>query len=65
MSFLPYLTLHMQQLGLAVEQIAIIYAVLPIASLLGPPIAGKIISFYLVNRIFLKNIYLFLLIYPS
>ena len=41
MSFLPYLTLHMQQLGMTMEEIAVIYAVLPLASLLGPPIMGK------------------------
>ncbi|KAK7080308.1 hypothetical protein SK128_013082, partial [Halocaridina rubra] len=39
-SFLPFLTLHMQQLGITVREIAIIYAFLPIASLLGPPTSG-------------------------
>lgn len=39
--FLPYLTLHMQTLGITVKEIAVIYAFLPIASLLGPPISGK------------------------
>ncbi|XP_063588956.1 major facilitator superfamily domain-containing protein 6-like [Penaeus indicus] len=40
--FLPYLTLHMQTLGITVKEIAVIYAFLPIASLLGPPISGII-----------------------
>ncbi|XP_076032426.1 major facilitator superfamily domain-containing protein 6-like [Oratosquilla oratoria] len=39
-AYLPFLTLHMQSLGITVEEIAIIYAVLPVSSLLGPPIAG-------------------------
>ncbi|CAL4114181.1 unnamed protein product, partial [Meganyctiphanes norvegica] len=39
-AFLPYLTLHMQEIGLTYEQIGIIYAVLPVSSLMGPPIAG-------------------------
>nr|XP_053646239.1 uncharacterized protein LOC128698164 [Cherax quadricarinatus] len=41
-SFLPYLTLHMQQLGLSVMEIATIYTVLPVASILGPPISGLV-----------------------
>ncbi|XP_042878928.1 major facilitator superfamily domain-containing protein 6-like [Penaeus japonicus] len=41
-AFLPYLTLHMQTLGITVKEIAVIYAFLPIASLLGPPISGII-----------------------
>ncbi|XP_047496052.1 major facilitator superfamily domain-containing protein 6-A-like isoform X1 [Penaeus chinensis] len=40
--FLPYLTLHMQTLGITVKEIAVIYAFLPIASLLGPPLSGII-----------------------
>ncbi|XP_064096935.1 major facilitator superfamily domain-containing protein 6-like [Macrobrachium nipponense] len=42
MGFLPFLTLHMQQLGITVKEIAIVYAFLPIASLLGPPTSGII-----------------------
>ncbi|KAK7067024.1 hypothetical protein SK128_018617 [Halocaridina rubra] len=41
-AFVPYLVLHMQQLGITLEEIAIMYAVLPIASLLGPPITGLV-----------------------
>lgn len=40
-SFLPYLTLHMREIGLKIEEIAIIYAVLPVASILGPTISGN------------------------
>ncbi|CAG0887735.1 unnamed protein product [Darwinula stevensoni] len=40
-SLLPYLTIHMKQLGMSYEQIAIIYAVLPFTSFLGPPITGE------------------------
>ena len=38
---LPYITLHMLQIGITIEEVGIIYAVLPFASCLGPPIAGK------------------------
>ncbi|XP_064113349.1 uncharacterized protein LOC135219996 isoform X1 [Macrobrachium nipponense] len=41
-AFLPYLVLHMQQLGITVEEIATMYAVLPLASLIGPPITGLV-----------------------
>lgn len=37
---LPYLTVHMRQIGITVEETAIIYAVLPIVGFLGPPTAG-------------------------
>lgn len=39
---LPYMTLHMKQLGLTVFEMTIIYAVLPMIQLLGTPIAGFI-----------------------
>ncbi|XP_047486779.1 uncharacterized protein LOC125037619 [Penaeus chinensis] len=58
-AFIPYLTLHMQQLGLNVEEIAIMYAVLPIASLLGPPATGMIADkFGKYNVMFIINIIL-------
>lgn len=41
-AFFPYLTLHMQQLGITVKEIAIIYAILPVGSILGPPLSGMI-----------------------
>ncbi|RWS05228.1 Major facilitator superfamily domain-containing protein 6-like protein, partial [Dinothrombium tinctorium] len=34
----PYFTIHMRQLGLSVEETAIIISTLPIASVLGPPV---------------------------
>ncbi|KAK4009736.1 major facilitator superfamily domain-containing protein 6 [Daphnia magna] len=39
---LPYITLHMLQIGVTIEEVGIIYAVLPFASCLGPPVAGMI-----------------------
>ena len=38
---LPYITLHMRQVGITIEEVGIIYAVLPFASCLGPPTAGE------------------------
>ena len=38
---LPYITLHMIQVGITIEEVGIIYAILPFASCLGPPLAGK------------------------
>lgn len=37
---LPYMTLHMKQLGLTMVEMTAIYAILPIIQLLGTPIAG-------------------------
>lgn len=37
---LPFLTVHMRQLGLSVEETAIIYTIIPFAQLLGPHVAG-------------------------
>ena len=42
-SLLPYLTIHMQSIGLTIEEIAIIYLALPFTTFLSPPITGKII----------------------
>lgn len=39
--FMPYITLHMVQIGLSIEEVAIIYAILPFVSCLGSPTAGK------------------------
>ncbi|KAK7068369.1 hypothetical protein SK128_017573, partial [Halocaridina rubra] len=41
-AILPYLTLHMRELGLSMQQIGIIYAFLPIVSILGPPLSGLV-----------------------
>lgn len=37
---LPYMTLHMKQLGLTMFEMTLVYAILPIIQLLGTPIAG-------------------------
>ncbi|XP_071527991.1 major facilitator superfamily domain-containing protein 6-like [Panulirus ornatus] len=39
-SILLYLTLHMKQLGITVTEISTIYAILYVASIIGPPISG-------------------------
>uniref|UniRef100_A0A6G1SMC6 Major facilitator superfamily domain-containing protein 6 n=1 Tax=Aceria tosichella TaxID=561515 RepID=A0A6G1SMC6_9ACAR len=39
---LPYMTLHMKQLGLNMAEMTAVYAILPIIQLLGTPIAGFI-----------------------
>ena len=39
--YLPYLTLQMQQVGLNIEEIAIIYSVLPFVTCVMPPLAGS------------------------
>lgn len=39
---LPYMTLHMKQLGLTMVEMTAVYAILPIIQLLGTPIAGFI-----------------------
>ncbi|GAB6031019.1 hypothetical protein CHUAL_007837 [Chamberlinius hualienensis] len=39
-SLVPYLVVHMQQIGISVNQTAIIHAMLPIAMFIGPPISG-------------------------
>jgi len=37
----PFYTVHMQQLGLTVKEIALIYTVLPIPAITGPVISGE------------------------
>ncbi len=39
-SILPYLTIHMSDIGIKVEHIAIMYAVLPFAIFMAPPLVG-------------------------
>lgn len=41
---IPYLTVHMQSIGLTVEDIGIIYLLLPLTTFLAPPITGKFIN---------------------
>uniref|UniRef100_A0A1B0AT42 Major facilitator superfamily associated domain-containing protein n=1 Tax=Glossina palpalis gambiensis TaxID=67801 RepID=A0A1B0AT42_9MUSC len=43
-SLLPYLTIHMQSIGLTVEEIAIIYLALPFTTFLSPPITDMIVT---------------------
>ena len=46
---LPYITLHMLQIGITIEEVGIIYAVLPFASCLGPPTAGEFCKSLLIK----------------
>ncbi|KAF2354077.1 Major facilitator superfamily associated domain [Trinorchestia longiramus] len=41
-AFLPYVTLHMKQIGLTNEEVALTYAILPVSSILGPLIGGMV-----------------------
>lgn len=43
-SLLPYLTIHMQSIGITVEEIAIIYLALPFTTFLAPPITGFLVD---------------------
>jgi MFS family permease len=38
----PYLTIHMRELGINVEETAIMSAVTPVVSIVMPPIAGMV-----------------------
>jgi hypothetical protein len=40
-SLIPFLTIHMQSIGLNVEDIAIVYLALPLTTFLAPPVTGK------------------------
>ncbi|KAK2714784.1 major facilitator superfamily domain-containing protein 6-A-like [Artemia franciscana] len=57
-ALLPYLTIHMVEVGLSIEEIGLIYAVLPFASFAGPPIAGMIAD-YIGNYKLVLHISLF------
>merc|ERR1711997_1110057 len=39
-SILPYLTIHMKDIGIKVEHIALMYAILPFTIFLAPPLVG-------------------------
>lgn len=43
-SLLPYLTIHMQSIGLTVEEIAIVYLALPLTTFLSPPVTGYLVD---------------------
>nr|XP_045600592.1 major facilitator superfamily domain-containing protein 6-like [Procambarus clarkii] len=71
-AYLPYLTLHMQVLGLTVKEIAIVYSFLPIASLLGPLTSGlaadalgKYKSVMVVNTVLTIVLHVSLLYVPA
>merc|ERR1719483_895846 len=36
----PYLVIHMRSLGLSVEEVAVVNCVIPVADIIGPPLAG-------------------------
>ena len=36
----PYLVIHMRSLGLSVEEVALVNGVIPVADIVGPPMAG-------------------------
>lgn len=40
-SLLPYLTIHMQSIGLTVPEISFVYLALPFTTFLSPPITGQ------------------------
>lgn len=39
-SLIPYLTIHMQSIGLSVEEIGVVYLALPLTTFLAPPVSG-------------------------
>ncbi|KAB7496862.1 Major facilitator superfamily domain-containing protein 6 [Armadillidium nasatum] len=57
--FLPYLTLHMEVLGIDMDKIALIYAFLPIAAIGGPIISGMIADkFGSYTKVLSANVFL-------
>jgi len=38
----PYLVIHMRSLGLSVEEVAVVNGVIPVADIVGPPLAGLV-----------------------
>lgn len=60
-SLLPYLTIHMQSIGLTVPEISFVYLALPFTTFLSPPITGKsqtTIAFYISFNRILSNVVL-------
>ncbi|XP_065202542.1 uncharacterized protein LOC135832927 [Planococcus citri] len=43
-SLVPFLTIHMQSIGLTVEEIACIYLALPLTTFLAPPVTGFLVD---------------------
>ena len=58
-SILPYLTIHMKDIGISVEHIALMYAVLPFTIFLAPPLVGfmadKLVRFCNLFAFDIKN----------
>ena len=56
-AILPYLTIHMKDLGISDIDVALIYSILPFAVFTGPPIVGffadKLGDYTKVNMIFI------------
>ncbi|XP_066959615.1 major facilitator superfamily domain-containing protein 6-like isoform X1 [Macrobrachium rosenbergii] len=38
----PYLAVHLQSLGFGADEAAVVYAIIPLVSIMGPPVAGAI-----------------------
>jgi hypothetical protein len=47
----PFLTLQMRSLGLTFEDISIMYAFIPLFTLIASPVSGKIFAFVLIARL--------------
>ncbi|XP_044765408.1 uncharacterized protein LOC123321737 [Coccinella septempunctata] len=43
-SLMPYLTIHMQSIGIKMEEIALIYLALPFTTFLAPPVTGYLVD---------------------
>ncbi|XP_046673330.1 uncharacterized protein LOC124362674 isoform X2 [Homalodisca vitripennis] len=43
-SLLPFLTIHMQSIGLTVEEIGVVYLALPLTTFLSPPVTGFLVD---------------------
>ena len=50
-SFIPYLTVHMKDIGITIEDIALIYLILPFANLVSNPLTGKVHSKAITYRV--------------
>jgi len=63
-AFLPFTTLHMQQLGLSTAEIASTYAVLPLPSIAGPMLSGVLADrLNAFKQVFLCNVLLMMLLH--
>jgi len=57
-SLLPYLTIHMQSIGLTVDEISMVYLALPLTTFLSPPITGM--YFHLIDTANFISLFSFL-----